>query len=268
MTPEGAFHTEILTSDDQTRYTKEAETNSNGDVAGLTVTWGSDEPCANGGTNSFTAKIMCEPMQTATTNDIIQSVDTTDSCNPTVTINSAVGCPVDTGSELDRWLDSNPLVLAVFMLIVGPVIAFLGKKWFPYVAAIVAGISVMDLCAWGAAEMGWLSSSWMPYVVLAVAIILAIIVGSLIRRAIWFAVGLVGIVAGASFGVVLWGTLVVSGLFAGDHPWTLILFGVLFAIIAGVLSFKWGQQMIVLATSMIGSYIFMRGWTLIFEGYP
>ena len=41
------------------------------------------------------------------------------------------------------------------------------------------------------------------------------------------------------------------------------------AIVGGVMTFTLGKPIIVLATSLVGSYIFMRGLTLVFaEGYP
>ena len=101
----------------------------------------------------------------------------------------------------------------------------------------------------------------------AVGILACIFVTSIVQKAIWFAVGVVGIVAGGSVGVLLWSSLVVAGLFA-NAPWTMILFAAIFAVIGGVMTFKWGKEMIAIATSIIGSYTFMRGSTLIFGGYP
>ena len=50
------------------------------------------------------------------------------------------------------WLSDNPWVYAVLLLVVGPVIALFGKKWFPYVAGITSGLFVGDAVAHFAAH--------------------------------------------------------------------------------------------------------------------
>ena len=50
----------------------------------------------------------------------------------------------------DQWIS------AIIMLILGLVIAFQGKKHFPYVAALVAGGFALQLVIWGADGAGWL----------------------------------------------------------------------------------------------------------------
>jgi len=196
----------------------------------------------------------------------IVSVDTSDQCNPVVTVEHNAGCPIATGNELTIWLDNNPWALAIFLLIVGPVIAIFGKKWFPHIAGIVACLTVMDLIVVFAAHMGWLATSWSPWVVLVVAILIGMIVGGIIAKAVWFAVGLVGIVAGCCLGLFLFGIMAASTNHAEN--WEMIVFAVLGSIIIGILAFKWGKEIVILCTSFIGSYMFMRGWTFIFEGYP
>ena len=194
------------------------------------------------------------------------NIDTSDNCNPIVTLEHKAGCPIYTANEWTIWLSNNPWVLAVFLLIVGPIIALLGKKWFPYVAGIVACISVMDGVAHFAGWMGWLSTTWSPYVVLAVALILGIIAGGIVAKFIWIAVGLSGIIAGGFFGFFIFYLMAATTNHAEN--WELIALGITFALLGGFLAFKWGKHIVVLGTSFIGSYLFMRGWTLIFDGYP
>lgn len=264
-TSTGAFHTEILTSSDPTpESTTEVEVD--GDVKGVQVTWGSEEPCAAGGTYSFSAKVMCNKLTTGTSSDIIDHVDKTDECNPIVTINHESGCPISTGNELTQWLDNNPWFLAVVLLIVGPIVAFFGKKWFPNIAAIVACLFVMQGIAVLAGQLGWLSTSWSPWVVLAVALILGICVGGIVQKKIWFAVGLMGVVAGVFLGLFLFSIMAATTNHAEN--WEMITFAVVLGIVGGFTHFKWGQQLVVIGTSFIGSYLFMRGLTFIFEGYP
>ena len=167
---------------------------------------------------------------------------------------------------MTEWLASNPWIFAVILLIVGPLIAFFGKRWFPYIGAIIAAIAVMDGIALLAGYMGWLSTSWSPYVILAVAIMIGLCVAGIVVKAIWILVGIAGITAGFFFGLFIFGLMAASTNHA-EH-WELIALGIVFAIVGGILSFKWGRQIVVISTSFFGSYLFMRGWTFIFTGYP
>ena len=192
----------------------------------------------------------------------IVSVDTSDQCNPVVTVEHDAGCPIATGNELTIWLDNNPWVLAIFLLIVGPIVAILGKKWFPTIAGIIACLTVMELIVHFAAHMGWLAASWTPWVVLLVAILIGAPIGLIVTRAIWFAVGIVGIVAGCCLGLFLFGIMAASTGHASN--WEMVTFAIIGGIVCGALSFKWGKEIVILSTSFIGSYMFMRGWTFIF----
>ena len=124
----------------------------------------------------------------------------------------------------------------------------------------------MDGIAHLAAHMGWLSTSWSPWVVLAVAMLLGLMVASIVVKIIWVLVGIAGITAGFFLGLFTFGLIAATTGHAAN--WEMIALGITFAIIGGILSFKWGKQIVVLSTSFLGSYLFMRGWTLIFDGYP
>ena len=176
------------------------------------------------------------------------------------------GCPIQTANELTIWLADNPWVLAVLLLIVGPLIALFGKKWFPYVAGILSALFVMDAVAHFAGWMGWLTTSWSPYVVLGVAIFLGLLIGNIVARTVWFAVGLLGIVAGLALGTIIFAIVAASTGHANN--WGLLLICAVCGVAGGFVTFKWGREIVVLGTSLVGSYIFMRGWTFIYDGYP
>ena len=92
------------------------------------------------------------------------------------------------------------------------------------------------------------------------------ILGGIIRRYIWIAVGIMGTVAGFFFGIFIHSIIVAAT--SHEHAWEMVALAIFFAILGGVLSFKWGKEIVILSTSFIGSYLFMRGFTFIFDGYP
>ena len=68
---------------------------SNGvDTDGISLKWGSEEACAEGGTNSFTAKVYCDELVTGQGAARIDSIDSSDACNPVVRVSHAAGCPI------------------------------------------------------------------------------------------------------------------------------------------------------------------------------
>jgi len=48
----------------------------------------------------------------------------------------------------------------------------------------------------------------------------------------------------------------------------MVIFCIFCAAVGGVLSYFFSKPAILIATSLIGSYSFMRGWSYFFGGYP
>ena len=102
---------------------------------------------------------------------------------------------------------------------------------------------------------------------LILTLILAIVVGILLRRSVWIGIGLVGVAAGYTLGFTIYATLLVTC--GWTSRWGLWTLQILCAVAGGALTFKYGQQIVIFGTSLIGSYMVMRGLTLVFaEDYP
>ena len=84
-------------------------------VAGISLTWSSEEVCANGGTNSFTAVVMCDETVKGLGNGRIDSVDTSDACNPIATVSHESGCPI----SLEKEDSSGPLIMIILLGLIG-----------------------------------------------------------------------------------------------------------------------------------------------------
>ena len=162
-------------------------------------------------------------------------------------------------------MSNQPLVLGIFAIIIGAITGTLGKRWFPYIAATYASLSVIEFVVFTSAAAGWWTAPVGITLTLIIAVIAAIPVGMIIRKNIWPAVGLIGILYGAALGFYLFCCLVVIGhwqSFIGMV--TLTAVG---AVVGGVLSCKYGPELVLIGTSFLGSYIFMRGWTYILGGF-
>ena len=172
---------------------------------------------------------------------------------------------VDAVNPVVEWMSGQPYALGVVAIIVGAITAMLGKRWFPWIAATYAALSVIEFVVFTSAAAGWWTAPVGISLTLVVALAAAIPVGALIRRNIWPAVGLVGIVYGAYLGFFTFCfILVVSGWESFIALVSLTLVG---AVVGGVLACKYGPEIVLIGTSFIGSYIFMRGWTYILGGF-
>ena len=86
-------------------------------------------------------------------------------------------------------------------------------------------------------------------------------------KAIWIAVGLTGVAAGFAVGSFIYGCILATT--GWESYWGMIGIAATCALVGGFLTFGLGKPIIVIATSLVGSYIFTRGLTLVFaEGYP
>ena len=249
---------EIISGDDKT--------------TGIQFTQDSDHVCktASDGTEinySFTAQVMCDKDITGQGAAQIESVDFSNECKPVVTVKHAAGCHTFTANPVIKWLSNNPWVLAIFFFFVGPIIAVFGKRWFPYVIATISSLAIITTIVFVGAFHGCADTLTGLIILLIAALAAGIVGGLLIRRAIWIGVGLTGIVAGFCLGSFLYGCILATT--GWQSYWGALAISISLAIVGGILTFTLGKQIIILFTSLIGSYLFTRAITLVAdEGYP
>ena len=100
---------------------KTSEVKSDGyNVDGISLTWGSEEPCSSGGTNSFTAIVMCDKTVIGEGNGRIDSVDTIDACNPIATVSHESGCPIELNVKGSG--DNGPLMMIIIIFCIAVVV--------------------------------------------------------------------------------------------------------------------------------------------------
>lgn len=190
-------------------------------------------------------------------------------CDVVVEMKHKDGCPkIDVDiSEYLGWLYENQWAIGILYLVIGPVLALFGQKWFPYVTAALVAVFVIGTVCSLSLTFGWMESTVGTIVVMVVALILGVVAGMIVRRNIKWMVALLGGVAGFFSGAF------VFALIASMSGWTAVwgywVVCSLMAVIGVVLSYYFGLTVVLLSTSFVGSYLFMRSWTLFFPGhYP
>ena len=217
---------------------------------------------------SMISKITCDEAITEAGNPTISSVSVSDNgCVYTVAMSHAAGCTKG-GVDIDAamgWLYENEWAIGIIYLIAGPLIALFGTGWFPYVVAAIVAIFVIGIVCSISLAAGWMATGLGTGIVFAVALILGVIGGILIRRNVKVAIGLLGAVGGFFAGTLLFA--LIASMSSWEAVWGFWMIAVTMAIVGFLVSCKFGKGIVLLSTSMIGSYLFMRSWTMFFPGH-
>ena len=82
-------------------------------------------------------------------------------------------------------------------------------------------------------------------------------------------VGIAGILSGFCLGELTFAVAVkAAGSGAIQSSTALYIWCLVFAFFGGLLTCFYGKQIVLYGTALIGSYLFMHGWTLLFGGLP
>jgi hypothetical protein len=102
---------------------------------------------------------------------------------------------------------------------------------------------------------------------LVVAVILGVLGGVLIRRNIWIMISLLGLVAGAYCGGILYAFIFLAS--SWQSAWGLLGICITTGAAGCVASCYLGKGIVLYGTSLVGAYLFMRSWTMFFpDNYP
>lgn len=162
-------------------------------------------------------------------------------------------------------MEDYPWVLGIFYILTGPIIALFGKRWFPYVVGGSCAVCTFFLLLILFSVFGWMSETLGLVICLVVALALSVLVFWIVKRTIWLAVGVLGAISGYFLGTMIYALILV--LTGYEALWLMILSGAVFAVLGGFVSYKCGKALILLATSGLGSYVFVRGWAYFFGGW-
>lgn len=178
----------------------------------------------------------------------------------------SAGCPAGQVMNFSSFMTKYPWALGLIMILLGPVVGLFGRRFFPWV---ISGIVAMTLLLAGliiTSILGFMDTTVGLAISVAVSIILGGLAGLLVMKTVWIAVGVLGLVGGFFIGSMIYSIfLAISGF---GTWWAALLFSFIGAIIGGFLSFRFSKQVVLVMTSVIGAYAFMRGLSYFIGGYP
>lgn len=178
----------------------------------------------------------------------------------------STGCVSYTVLGITKFLNENVWASGTILLVAGLVIGMAGRKLFPHVIGSFAGLMAMMGVLIAGSIFGWLASTAGLIIMIILAIAAAGAVGWFIRQSIWIMVSFLGVFAGFFLGVFLTSTVI--GMTGWESMTFLIVVCGITTISGAYASWKHGEWLVLLSTSFVGSYFFMRGWTFYFGHYP
>lgn len=194
---------------------------------------------------------------------------TLNGCEYVISMRHNAGCPI-VNLDIEKaktWISENEWVVGCVYLVAGPLIALFGAQWFPWVTAALVAIFVMGLITMFSLSVGWMATSTGSTIVIITAFLLGIIAGSITRRNIWLMFSLLGLVSGFFSGSLIYALGYEA--WGWNEVWIYWVVASSFAIVGCLAACKLGASIVVTSTALVGSYLFMRSWTMFFPGhYP
>lgn len=153
-------------------------------------------------------------------------------------------------------------MIGIILIVVGPFIALCGLRLFPWVSSIAVALFGMGFFFLLFTSFGWTDATAGFWTSISFAVLIGIIAGVVVKKNIWLAVGLLGTMGGAFGGILFLDFLAVVADWSPE--WALYVFSIVGGIIGFVLGLKLGSPVVNIATSFIGSYLFVVALTLFF----
>jgi hypothetical protein len=201
-------------------------------------------------------------------------LDDTDPCRPIISFTSAAGCPTADLNSFYTYISENPWVIALFCILVGPIINFFGRKFIPWVIGVVSGSAAFVVCLITFQFIGFLDyftnstneGLSAALISIAMALIIGVAIGYfMMTKFLMIGLCILGGVAGFFAGGIIFNVFMVEWVTSVVALWCTILF---FAIIGACLAYYFENRIVIFSTSFIGSYLFIRGLSIIIGGYP
>jgi hypothetical protein len=151
------------------------------------------------------------------------------------------------------------------MIVGGPFVALFGKRYFSWIIAGIVVVSfhlaVLGFCS----VAGFMETNIGVAVSIGVALFIAILSGFFVYRIIRIGEIVLGFVGGFITGSLFY-TIVLAVNQVGS-VWAMLIVCMLFAVVGCWLAYKI-RSIILVYTSLVGSFSFVRGFSYFLGGYP
>lgn len=192
--------------------------------------------------------------------------DATSQCQFSTVMESELACPVYSLNALWAWLNEFKWLWGICLLVMGFFLCLFGQKLFSATLLLI-GTLVTVAAIWLLFYTTFLTdktAEWIGWTVLACSIVLGLFGGYLLYKCQRLGAAVVGGFGGFMCGV-LFDTTVLWSIESNSAFWICSVVG---AIIGALGAFIFYYHAVILSTSFVGGYMFIRGISLYAGGYP
>lgn len=224
----------------------------------------SDEVCQGDENHGVSFEVFCD----SDISDPVVAFNNTRSteCRRVFEVTHKAGCKVGDVNGLWRFVEANAYIFGAVLIVLGLYNLILGRKFIRPTIGMIFCFAVIAVIMFLFYVLIFSNDiqKWVGWIILVVAIILGGIAGFFASKLVRVGVFFLGIGAGACIGLLLNNMV----FYKINHVAVLwVLMGV-FAAVLGVLSLFWYQYIVIICTSILGSYLFIRGISFYAGGYP
>eukprot|EP00330_Aristerostoma_sp_ATCC50986_P007205 CAMPEP_0114585476 /NCGR_PEP_ID=MMETSP0125-20121206/9010_1 /TAXON_ID=485358 ORGANISM="Aristerostoma sp., Strain ATCC 50986" /NCGR_SAMPLE_ID=MMETSP0125 /ASSEMBLY_ACC=CAM_ASM_000245 /LENGTH=403 /DNA_ID=CAMNT_0001780573 /DNA_START=46 /DNA_END=1257 /DNA_ORIENTATION=+ len=240
--------------------------NAKDDTKGVNVTYPLYNGSDNGGDWNLKLSIICDPKANSSS-PIPDFTFVENGKELYATVKSYYGCSPFTLGKLATFMQDNQVLFVVIFFVLGIFVAFFGLKMFNvtiFILAAVSGFFVSAILFYQLASYG--SAAWVMWVLFFTCLVIGCALGYLaikFEKAGFFAVGFCLGGIGFSF---LYSTILGSFLHFSKAVFYVV--GVLCGLIGGGLAMWIYKDILIIATSFIGSYLSVRSVSVYVGGFP
>lgn len=183
-----------------------------------------------------------------------------------VTVSHNAGCPALDLSGIKTFIVTCRYVLGSLFVIFGPIFGMFGRRFFPWLVAVVAGFCSFGVFCLIFLVAGWMGSTAGFWCLFILSICLGVLCAWLTKKAMWFEIMLLGVISGFFAATWFYSFIVAAtGWDSAVFYWCLVI---PVMVACGVVAGKYYKQVIMISTSGLGAYMFCRGLSYFFGGWP
>lgn len=175
-------------------------------------------------------------------------------------------CSDYTLTGIVSFLEDNVWLSGTILVVFGVIMAMFGRAFFRWIMATLATLAGFMVVMYFCSMFGWLETTWVIVVLCIVGVCVGLGCGYLIFMFIPIAMVFLGLATGFELGVVLFSLIV--GMSGYDEIWLMWTLMIVSSLGCGVISWFFKFGFLSFATALMGGYMFMRGLTFWFGGYP
>ena len=216
---------------------------------------------------TFTINLLCD--KSIEYGYRIDVLDTSDECNPIVGLSSSDSCSIFEANAAIRYVNDNVWIISILLITFGVFATFHGRKFFKTVVALLG----MTITFW-AIMLSFSPFDWLDnltgtgvvavvVVTISIALFFAILVGYILSTMIRVAICFLGASIGLLAGVAIFKLAIPE-----ESVLMLLVVVISSSVFLAVLSLWFAEGIMIFGTSLVGSYMVVRGFSILIGNFP